>query len=69
MEWMVENNTIEIEKHNIAPYLSVLLGIKSTKEESCKLHEDIIKLLIDESSDDITIGPTIVDDVGVLGTV
>ncbi|WP_279624346.1 hypothetical protein [Aeromonas veronii] len=66
---MVENNTIEIEKHNIAPYLSVLLGIKSTKEESCNLHEDIIKLLIDESSDDITIGPTIVDDVGILGTV
>lgn len=65
----MDNNTIEIEKHNIAPYLSVLLGIKSTKEESCTIHEVIIKLLIEESSDDITIGSTIVDDVGELGTV
>lgn len=63
----MENNTIE--KHNVAPYLSVLLGAKSTKEEMCSVHEIITQILADESSDEMSIGSTIVDDVGELGTV
>ncbi|NAW66667.1 hypothetical protein CAG72_15745, partial [Photobacterium halotolerans] len=65
----MENNIIEVEKHNVAPYLSVLLGVKSTKEKSCSVHEIITQLLIEESSDMMTVGSKIVDEVGELGTV
>ncbi|EPZ5426841.1 hypothetical protein [Vibrio parahaemolyticus] len=60
---------IEVEKHNVAPYLSVLLGAKSTKEESCSVHEIITQLLVEESSDVMVVGSTIADEVGELGTV
>ncbi|WP_305839786.1 hypothetical protein [Photobacterium leiognathi] len=65
----MESNTIAVEKHNVAPYLSVLLGAKSTKEESCSVHEVILQILKEESSDDITVGSTVNDEVGELGTV
>ncbi|MBC5833129.1 hypothetical protein [Vibrio metschnikovii] len=67
---MVNNTiTVTVEKHNVAPYLSVLLGAKSTKEESCSVHEVILQLLQDESSDEMNVGSTVNDEVGELGTV
>ena len=65
----MEDNIFEIKKNNVAPYLSVLLGAKSNKEEVCSVHEIITQLLIDESQDTMTVGTTIVDEVGELGTV
>ncbi|APC87765.1 hypothetical protein V3H41_24385 [Vibrio parahaemolyticus] len=65
----MESSTISVEKHNVAPYLSVLLGAKSTKEESCSVHEVILQLLQEESSDEMKVGSTIKDEVGELGTV
>ncbi|WP_456296853.1 hypothetical protein M1D72_10545 [Vibrio sp. AK197] len=65
----MESSTISVEKHNIAPYLSILLGAKSTKEESCSVHEVILKLLQEESSDEMKLGSTVNDKVGELGTV
>ncbi|HDZ9249079.1 TPA: hypothetical protein RUZ13_003620, partial [Vibrio cholerae] len=65
----MEDNILELEKHNVAPYLSILLGAKSSKEESCSVHEVITQLLMEESSDDMIFGSTIVDEVGELGTV
>ncbi|MBO2557891.1 hypothetical protein [Shewanella algae] len=63
------NNNITVEKHNVAPYLSVLLGAKSTKEESCSVHEIILQLLQEESSDEMSVGSTVSDELGELGTV
>lgn len=60
---------MEVEKHNVAPYLSILLGAKSKKEESCTVHEVITQLLVEETSDIMNVGSTISDEVGELGTV
>ncbi|KAA8681552.1 hypothetical protein [Vibrio gigantis] len=65
----METHTIGLEKHNVAPYLSILLGAKSIKEEVCSVHETIGKLLIEDSSDELKLGSTIVDEIGELGTV
>ncbi|CAM3617996.1 hypothetical protein [Vibrio aquimaris] len=65
----MDNNIITVEKHNVAPYLSVLLGAKSIEEKSCSVHEVILQLLQEESSDEMSVGSTVYDEVGELGTV
>lgn len=65
----METNIAEVEKHNVAPYLSILLGAKSDREESCSIHEKVTQLLQEECSDEMNIGSTVIDDVGELGSV
>ena len=46
---------IELEKENIAPYLSILMGVKSDQKQPCDIHSNIIKILKDKSSSEIAI--------------
>lgn len=63
------NNFIEIDKNNIAPYLSILLGSKSNKSEPCKIHEEIIKLISEDYQENISIGKTTVNPISEIGVV
>ncbi|WP_404393941.1 hypothetical protein [Pseudoalteromonas phenolica] len=58
---------LEIEKNNVAPYLSILLGAKSDNSEPCTIHENIIKIIHDEYSEDMLIGSTVVEKIGEIG--
>ena len=60
---------MEVEKRDIAPYLSILLAVKSSTKKPCDIHENITKILIDECSDEISIGSTNTEELGELGTV
>ncbi|MCW8831902.1 MAG: hypothetical protein OQK03_01105, partial [Colwellia sp.] len=46
---------IVLEKENIAPYLSILMGRKSNQKKPCDVHENIVKILKNESSNEIVI--------------
>lgn len=61
------NNTIGIEKNNIAPYLSILLGAKSNNSEPCTIHDKILEIIHEDHSDDIFIGSTTTEEIGEIG--
>ncbi|KGY10873.1 hypothetical protein NM22_18430 [Vibrio tubiashii] len=67
----MESNTVTVEKHNVAPFFSVLLGSKSKEEEPCQIHETITKILAEECSDrvEMIVGATVTDTVGEMGSV
>lgn len=44
----------ELEKENIAPYLSILMGVKDTNNCPCDVHERVKKLLEDNSENKIS---------------
>lgn len=46
---------IDLEKENIAPYLSILIGVKSDQKQPCDIHSNILKILKDDSSNEIII--------------
>lgn len=65
----MDNSTLELNKNNVAPYLSILLGVKSNEENFDNLHNLITKLLVEESSDEMKLGKSITDNIGDIGTV
>lgn len=44
---------MELEKDNIAPYLSILMGVKCSQAEKCNTHNDIVNILREESKNEI----------------
>lgn len=61
---------MNIDKNNVAPYLSILLAIKSKHiDENFNCHEKILNILSDESDGEMTIGNTIIDTINELGLV
>jgi hypothetical protein len=44
---------IELEKENIAPYLSILMGFKSDQKQPCDVHSNIVKILKSQSTNEI----------------
>lgn len=55
---------IELEKENIAPYLSILMGVKSDKKQPCDIHPNTLKILKDISSNEIVIADSKKEFVG-----
>lgn len=60
---------IVIEKENLAPYLSILLGFKGDDKIPCDIHNNIIQIIQDETDDEITVSSTIDEDIGEIGKV
>ncbi|CAJ1813598.1 hypothetical protein ACETWI_08290 [Aeromonas hydrophila] len=61
---------MNIDKNNVAPYLSILLAIKSkNSDENFDYHGAILKILNDESDGEMTTGNTIIDSINELGLV
>ncbi|MGN5066796.1 hypothetical protein [Aeromonas hydrophila] len=61
---------MNIDKNNVAPYLSILLAIKpKNSDENFDYHGVILKILNDESDGEMTTGNTIIDSINELGLV
>ncbi|EOX4416107.1 hypothetical protein ACMHY1_004503 [Vibrio alginolyticus] len=60
---------IVLEKDNLAPYLSILLGFKGDDKTPCDIHSNIIKIIQDETSDEISMSSTFDENIGEIGTV
>jgi len=60
---------IELEKENIAPYLSILMGVKSDQKQPCDIHPNIIKILKDDSSNEIVISDSKKEFIGEIAEV
>ena len=46
---------IILEKENIKPYLSILMAINKDVKTPCDIHKKILKIIIDESSNTLTV--------------
>lgn len=61
---------MNIDKNNVAPYLSILLAIKSMHDnEEFDYHKSILMILNEESDGEMIIENTITDEVNELGLV
>ncbi|MFM2656905.1 hypothetical protein [Vibrio owensii] len=60
---------VEVLKDNVAPYLSILMGVRSEVEGQCRIHEKIVQILNDDSDGDFVLGSTVREDVGEFGVV
>jgi len=61
---------MNIDKNNVAPYLSILLAVKSkSMGEEFDYHEAILKILSDESDGEMIRGNSIVDNINDFGLV